>query len=171
MAIDHIQQDSVTTIAKRDALRGDPYSVDHETKEIMLRTAAAIEQFARWSDLIAGKLLRSHPGVPVFCTPPDGTSLSESGVQIEFQVANVKVPVFWILIQNNTSATVYLRFNRIADATGIVLAAGNYYEGFHQQINSLGLWAPSGGSLNVNGGIIVDALTTEMQAGMRVDAS
>lgn len=161
--------ETFTSVAKRDAMTGDPYSRDHELKEAFLKMSIATDRFMSYLDVLASRSDRDHPGVPMFCTPPDGTAFPNGTALIQFQVANVLTLAYYILIQNNTAASIYFRLNRMADATGLLLAAGSYYETDKVTIATLGLYAPSGFTLNAASGIIVEAMTTEYVARLRTD--
>jgi hypothetical protein len=150
-------------------MTGDIYSEDHELKEAYLRMAIGMDRLMSYADTLASRSDRDHPGVPMFCTPPDGTAFPDGTALIQFQVANVLTPAYYILIQNNTAASIYFRLNRPADATGLLLPAGSYYETDKVTIATLGLYAPSGFTLNGAGGIIVEAMTTEYVARLRTD--
>lgn len=158
-----------TRIAKRDAMTGDLYSEDHELKEAYLRMAISVDRLMSYADVIASRSDRDHPGVPLFCTPPDGTVFPDGVALLQFQVANVLTPAYYILIQNNTAASIYFRLNRPADATGLLLPAGSYYETDKVTIATLGLYAPSGFTLNAASGIIVEVMTTDYVARLRTD--
>lgn len=155
-----------TTTAQRDFLTGERTGqayMDQLILNAIENMNASMSLHRQAMEHFANAVDREHPVIPCTTNPPSGTTI-EGPRLVEFVVGVKKVRVFWLLIQNNTANTINFKLNEPTGSAGFTLAKGQYYESWRVGARAIGLYVPTASVLNASGGIILQGLTTTIEA-------
>jgi len=145
--------------AQRDFLTGEARPTYNDMlRESIVNMTTAIERQVGFITALAEQFDKDHPTIPCDVSPSGGTLINGPQL-VQFMVGNRQVRAFWIMVQNQSTASIYIELNGPASQAGIELTTGQYYEGWHPAIRAVGLFTTAATALNANGGIIVRGLT------------